>query len=159
MADGKKVLAKVAQPQLQQGETLLGGCRSSGKGGVVKGVAVAGAGGAAGGAIGGAMSSGHGSGESIAAGVPQDRIFWIGVSERRLLYFGVSAFSSKPKKFVGQTPLELIASVEVKGQMATRRLTLNFVDGSSASVDLYRTSSPDSLQSALAAVLPGKVDG
>jgi hypothetical protein len=155
MADGKKVLEGLATPLLAPGEVLLGGCRSSGKGGVAKNVAAAGVGGAVGGAIAGAAGGRAGGG--VATGVPQDKIFWIGATNQRLLYFGVSAFSSKPKKFVGETPLQLVDSVAVKKQMATKRLTFTFTDGSSAAVDLYRASSPDSLQQALETALPGKV--
>ncbi|WP_446666124.1 hypothetical protein [Flexivirga sp. B27] len=156
MADGKKVLSGLATPLLTAGEELLGGCRSAGKGAVAKSAAAAGIAGAVGGTIDG-MTGGKRSG-GIASDVPQERIFWIGATNQRLLYFGVSAFSSKPKRFVGETSLQLVESVDVKKQMATRRLTFTFTDGSSASVDLYRASSPDSLQSALEAALPGKVN-
>ena len=156
MADARKHLAKPMAELLVPGEELLGGCRAAGKNGIAKGVAGGAIGGAVGGAIAGAMS---GSGTSGGAGgaVPQDRVFWVGATNQRLVYFGTGALSGKPKNLRGETPLDAVASVSVSGKMATKRMRLEFKDGSSATVDLYRSSSPDSLTAALEQVLPGRV--
>jgi len=148
MADGKTSLAKPMAALLAADEQLLGGCKAAGKNAILK-TAV---GGAAGAAIAGGKRSG-----GLSDAVPQDKVFWIGATNRRLVYFGVGAFTSKPKKFRGETPLAAITSVAVKRQKLTRRLTFTFQDGTSAVVDLYRANSPDSLQSALEQLLPGKV--
>ena len=158
--DGTKALADLMQTMFAPGEEMLGACKASGKNGIAKSVAGGVAGGAVGGAVGGAISgaiSSSNRSDGVGAEVPQDKLFWVGATNRRLVYFGVGAFSSKPKKFQGETPLDAVASVAVARKLASRRLTIEFKDGSSATVDLYRASSPDSLQSALERALPGRV--
>lgn len=158
--DGTKLLTELMGAELAPGEEVLGACKATGKNGIAKGIAggVAGGavGGAVGGAIGGALSASKQAGGSGAV-VPQDNVFWVGATNRRLLYFGTGAVSSKPKKFRGDTPLDEVASVSFARKMTTRRLTITFQDGSAATVDLYRASSPDSLQAAMERVLPGRV--
>lgn len=147
MADGKTTLTKPMAELLEPGEELLGGCKAAGKNAVMK-TAV---GGLAAAAIPGSSSGGLG------AAVPQDKVFWIGATNRRLVYFGVGLFTSAAKKYRGATPLDAVQSVVVTRQKLSRRLTMTFADGSSTVVDLYRANSPDQLQAALEQVLPAKV--
>lgn len=155
MADGRTTLTKPMADLLAPGEELLGGCKSAGMNGALKS-AVAGAGGLVGGVVGSAIPGSAPAG-GYAAIVPQDKVFWIGATNRRLVFFGVGALTSAPKKFRGETPLEAIESVTVTPRKISRRLTLAFSDGSSTAVDLYRANSPDQLQQALQQVLPGRV--
>jgi hypothetical protein len=148
MADGKTSLTKPMAAILRPGEVLLGGCKAAGKNAVLKGAI----GGLASAAIPGSKSAGLG------AVVPQEKIFWIGATNQRLVYFGVGAFTSAPKDFRGETPLEAVQSVAVTRQAVSRRLTITFADGSSTVVDLYRANSPDQLQAALEQLLPGRVN-
>ncbi len=158
--DGTKLLTELMQDKVAPGEEVLGACKATGKGGIGKniagGVASGAVGGAVGGAIGGALSASK-QADGLGAAVPQDKVFWVGVTNQRLVYFGVGVFSSKPKTFQGETPLDAVASVAIARKMATRRVTFEFTDGSAATVDLYRASSPDSLQSGLEQALPGRV--
>jgi len=149
VADGKKSLTKPMDALLNPGEQLLGGCKAAGKNAVFKGAV----GGAASALIPGEKSSG------IGAAVPQLRVFWIGATDQRLVFFDTGAFSSKPRSFKGDIALSSVADVEVGKRGPFRRLTLTFTDGSSATVDLYRANSPDQLQEALEQLLPGKVHG
>ncbi len=148
MADGRTTLTKPMAELLQPGEELLGGCKAAGKNAVIKSTV----GGLAAAAISGSPDTG-----GAASVVPQDKVFWIGATNQRLVYFGVGALTSAPKSFRGGTPLSAIASVFVTKQKIFRRLTFQFTDGSSSVVDLYRANSPDQLQSALEQVLPGRV--
>ena len=147
MADGKTTLTKPMESLLEPGEHLLGGCKAAGKNAVLK-TAV---GGLASAAIPGSSAAG------LRAAVPQDKVFWIGATNRRLVYFGVGALTSAPKKYRGATPLDAVQSIAVSRQKLSRRLTITFADGSSTVVDLYRANSPDQLQEALEQVLPGRV--
>jgi len=147
MADGKTSLTKPMAQMLRPGENLIGGCKAAGKNAVLK-TAV---GGLASAAIPGSRSGGLG------AVVPQDKVFWIGATDQRLVYFGVGAFTSAPKKLRGETPLDAVQSVAVTRQKLSRRLTIAFTDGSSTEADLYRANSPDQLQAALEQLLPGRV--
>ena len=147
MADGKTSLTKPMAEMLRPGEELVGGCKAAGQNAVLK-TAV---GGLASAAIPGSRSGGLG------AVVPQEKVFWIGATNQRLVYFGVGAFTSAPKKLRGETPLDAVQSVGVTRQLISRRLTIAFTDGSSTVVDLYRANSPDQLQAALEQLLPGRV--
>jgi len=147
MADGKTSLTKPMAEILRPGEQLIGGCKAAGKNAVLKTTV----GGLASAAIPGSRSDGLG------ALVPQDKVFWIGATNQRLVYFGVGLFTSAPKKLRGETPLEAVTSVAVTRQKLSRRLTIGFADGSSTAVDLYRANSPDQLQAALEQLLPGRV--
>jgi len=149
VADGKKSLTKPMEAQLKPGEQLLGGCKAAGKNAVLKGVV----GGAASALIPGGKSSG------LAGAVPQLKVFWVGATNQRLVFFDTGMFSSKPRSFKGDSPLSSITDVEVRKRAAFRRLTITFTDGSSSTVDLYRANSPDQLQEALEQLLPGKVRG
>ena len=148
MADGRTTLEQPMSTMLAPGEELLGGCKAAGKNAVIK----TSVGGVAGALIAGGRRSG-----GIGDVVPQDKVFWIGATNQRLVYFGVGALTSKPKDFRGETPLAAVVGVEVSRNKIFRRLAIGFADGSSAVVDLYRANSPDSLQTALEQVLPGKV--
>jgi hypothetical protein len=147
MADGKTTLTKPMAEMLRPGEELVGGCKAAGKNAVLK----TSVGGLAAAAIPGSRSAGLG------AVVPQDKVFWVGVTNQRLVYFGVGALTSAPKKFRGETPLDAVQSVAVTRQKLSRRLSIAFNDGSSTALDLYRANSPDQLQSALEQLLPGRV--
>ena len=147
MADGKKSLTKPMAEMLRPGEQLVGGCKAAGKNAVLK-TAI---GGLASAAIPGSRSGGLG------AVVPQEKVFWIGATTQRLVYFGVGAFTSAPKDLRGETPLEAVQSIAVARQALARRLSIAFTDGSSTVVDLYRANSPDQLQAALEQLLPGRV--
>ena len=147
MADGKTSLTKPMTEMLRPGEQLIGGCKAAGQNAVLKGAV----GGLASAAIPGSRSGGLG------AVVPQDKVFWIGATNQRLVYYGVGALTSAPKQLKGETPLEAVAAITVGKGKVFRRLTLTFVDGSTSIVDLYRANSPDQLQQALQQVLPGRV--
>jgi hypothetical protein len=149
MADGKRSLTKPMAELLRPGEELIGGCKAAGKNAVLKGAV----GGLASAAIPGSRSGGLG------AVVPQDKVFWIGATNQRLVYFDVGLFTSAPKRLQGETPLEAVQSVAVTRQKLSRRLDFAFTDGSSTTVDLYRANSPDQLQAALEQLLPGRVTG
>lgn len=155
MADGKTTLTKPMFALLAPGEELLGGCKAAGKNAALK----AGVGAALTGATGHIVRvGGAGAPEGgWAAVVPQDRVFWIGATTSRLVYWGVGALTSKPKDFRGETPLSAIASVTATKRTAFRRMDIAFVDGSATVVDLYRANSPDSLLDALDRLLPGKI--
>ena len=148
MADGKTTLTKPMAQMLGPGEELLGGCKAAGKNAVIKTTI----GGAIGAAIPGVENAG-----GLGAVVPQDKVFWIGATNHRLVYFGVGALTSAPKKFRGESPLAAIHSISITRQKISRRLTIAFTDGTSSVVDLYRANSPDQLQAALEQVLPGRV--
>ena len=147
MADGKTSLTKPMTEMLRPGEVLIGGCKAAGKNAVLK-TAV---GGLASAAIPGSRSGGLG------AVVPQEKVFWIGAPTQRRDDFGVGMFTSAPKKFRGETPLDAVQSVAVTRQKLSRRLSIAFNDGSATAVDLYRANSPDQLQAALEQLLPGRV--
>jgi hypothetical protein len=149
VADGKKSLTRPMQSQLAPGEQLLGGCKAAGKNAVLKSAI----GGVAGALIPGSTSDG------LAAAIPQLKIFWVGATDQRLVFFDTGAFSSKPRSFRGDVALGSISDVEVGNRGPFRRLTVTFTDGSSSTVDLYRANSPGQLQEALEQVLPGKVHG
>lgn len=155
MADGKTTLTKPVSALLTPGEELLGGCKASGKNAALK----AGVGAALTGATGRIVNVGGGAAPEggWAAAVPQDRVFWIGVTSSRLVYWGVGAMTSKPKDFRGETPLPAITSVTATKRTAFHRLEMAFVDASTTVVDLYRANSPDSLLQALDELLPGKI--
>jgi hypothetical protein len=154
MADGKKTLTKPMSELLDPGEELLGGCKAAGKNAALK----AGVGAALTGATGRIVAMGGGAPEGgWASVVPQDRVFWIGATSARLVYWGVGALTSKPKDLRGETPLSAIASVTATKRTAFHRLDIVFVDETATVVDLYRANSPDSLLQALNQLLPGRV--
>ncbi|GAB2461282.1 hypothetical protein [Jatrophihabitans fulvus] len=152
MADVLGKLEPVVGPLLQPGETLLGGCKCAGMNAALKAGLSAG-GGVIGDVAGSALGSGAGSG-GYGAAVPQVKVFWIAVTNLRLIYFSVGALTSGPKKYAGEAPISTVQNVVIKPGKIFRRFTIVFTDGTQATVDAYRASNPDSLQESLARVLP-----
>jgi len=156
MADGKTTLEKPMAELMGPGEQLLGGCKAAAKGAVLKGTVGGALGGAAGALVADSLKGKQPEG-GFATVVPKDRIYWVGATNQRLVYFKVGAMTSKPKAFAGDTPLEAVSEVKVSSKGVFRRLDMTFADGSATSINLYRANSPESLLSALREVLPGKL--
>ncbi len=141
MANWTKKLGKVASDELEAGEELRSAVFLQPAGTTTKMVA-RGVGGVVGGAL--AARSGGTATELVtdsgrAATMP-DAATVLGLTDRRLLVYGHSSLSGKPKGLKLTMPVDDLAGVDVEKQKATFKFVIHFVDGSASVYEAPRVS-------------------
>lgn len=137
MANWEKKIKSGGGKDLHPGENLLGGVMLNPSGTTTKMVAT-GVGGIVGAAIADKMRDGSGrdggdgeelvSDAGLAAQLPDERI-WLGLTPTRLLVWGHSTLSGKPKGLKTTLQRSDLVRVELEKMKATYSATLRFADG------------------------------
>ena len=134
MANWTKKLSKVAKDDLEAGEQLRAAVFLQPSGTTTKMVAT-GVGGIVGGAIasrkGGATATELVTDSGTAATMP-DAATVLGLTDRRVLVYGHSMMSGKPKGLKSTMPASELTAVEFEKQKATYRYVLHFADGTAS---------------------------
>lgn len=80
-------------------------------------------------------------GEGITLEIPAGKAV-LGLTAQRLLVFGHSALSGRPKGLNASIPLDQIASINVDQGKLAGKMLITFVDESSVDFDVVKTSGP-----------------
>jgi hypothetical protein len=132
MADWNKRISKAAKDELQPGEEIVAAVFLQPAGTMGQAVARG-----AGGAVAKAVIAGRGGdgGQTAVDGAIarefHDVATVLGLTQHRLLVFGYSSLTGKPKGFKHSLPAHALRSVSVEKQKATYRFQMAFEDGSS----------------------------
>lgn len=133
MANWTKKLSKVAKDDLEAGEQLRAAVFLQPSGTTTKMVATG-----VGGIVGGALASRTGGTatelvtDSGTAATMPDTATVLGLTDRRVLVYGHSTMSGKPKGLKSTMAASDLAAVEVEKQKATFRFVLHFTDGTAS---------------------------
>lgn len=146
MPDIAKKIRKKCSAQLDVGESVLAGVVVQPPGSMAKQMG-AGIGGLAGAAIAGKMASKHqviSEGErsaGVAATIPAKKCV-VGVTERRLLVFGMNIWTGAPKGLLSAVPLTEVADVTADHGKVASKVVVRFRDGSAVGFEVARTVKP-----------------
>lgn len=146
MIDFGKKITKSCKDDLEAGETVLAGTFVQQPGAIRRQVAFGAIGGAVGAVVGEAMANKRVSettpeGEGMMVDIPKGKAV-LGVTDRRLLVFGHSAMSGKPKGLNAAFPLDQVSSITEDVGKLTGKLVINFTDGSAIDFDVVKTAKP-----------------
>ncbi len=142
MASWTKKIGKAAQGELEPGERIIEGVFLQPAGTTGRSVARG-----VGGVVGQALASKVGGGTAtelvtdagVAATMPEAATV-LGLTDRRLLVFGHSSLSGRPKGLKLTLPTADLVRVEVDKQKATYRFVMHFGDGTASIYEAPRTS-------------------
>ncbi len=147
MIDFTKKIHKHCADDLEPGEEVLASTFGQPPGAIRRQVAFGAIGGAVGAVAGDALAnkrikdSDQRDGEGITMDIPKGKAV-LGLTSQRLLVFGHSAMSGRPKGLNAAIPLDQIQSINVdQGKMAGKML-ITFADGSSVDFDIVKTAGP-----------------
>lgn len=147
MIDFAKKINKHCAQDLLPGEEVLAATFGQPPGAIRRQVAFGAIGGAVGAIAGEALASkrikdsDQKSGEGITLDIPAGKAV-LGLSAQRLLVFGHSALSGRPKGLNASIPLDQVKSIEVDQGKLAGKMLITFVDGSSVDFDIVETSGP-----------------
>ncbi len=147
MIDFAKKINKHCADDLHPGEEVLAATFGQPPGAIRRQVAYGAVGGAVGAIAGEALAnkrieqSDQNSGEGITLDIPKGKAV-LGLSAQRLLVFGHSALSGRPKGLNASIPLDQIQSIDVDQGKLAGKMLITFVDGSSVDFDIVKTSGP-----------------
>lgn len=85
----------------------------------------------------------------VAADIPDKRLV-LGLTSRRLLVWGHSTMSGKPKGLEAAIPLDRVLAVEAEKGKLAHRLVVAFDDGSGIQVEAPKVGKPDDFVAAFA---------
>jgi len=145
--DFVKKIHKHCAEDLQPGEQVLAATFGQPPGAIRRQVALGAIGGAVGAVAGEALAnkrikdSDQRDGEGITLDIPKGKAV-LGLSAQRLLVFGHSTMSGRPKGLNASIPLDQIASIDVDQGKLTGKMLITFVDDSSIDFDIVKTSGP-----------------
>ncbi|MEQ8841207.1 MAG: hypothetical protein RIB98_09505 [Acidimicrobiales bacterium] len=146
MIDFGKKITKSCGDDLEPGETVLAGTFVQPAGAIRRQVAY----GAIGGVIGAVVSQKAGekranetptAEEGIVIDIPPGKAV-LGLTDRRLLVFGHSAMTGRPKGLNAAIPLDQVAGVTHESGKLTGKLLVSFADGTSIDFDVVKTAKP-----------------
>ena len=147
MIDFVKKIHKHCADDLEPGEQILASTFGQPPGAIRRQVAWGAVGGAVGAIAGEALASKRQDdseqqrGEGITLDIPEGKAV-LGLSALRLLVFGHSTLSGRPKGLNASIPLDQIQSIEVDQGKLAGKMLITFVDGSSVDFDIVKTSGP-----------------
>lgn len=81
--------------------------------------------------------------QGIAARIPTDEALVFGLTSRRLLVWGHSRMSGKPKGFKAEVPLSRVAGIEAEKQKLAHKMVILFNDGSGTLVEAPNLGKPE----------------
>ncbi|MCB1012877.1 MAG: hypothetical protein KDB15_14520 [Microthrixaceae bacterium] len=147
MIDFVKKINKHCADDLEPGEEVLASTFGQPPGAIRRQVAWGAIGGAVGALTGDALAnqrikdSEQRTGEGITVEIPAGKAV-LGLSTQRLLVFGHSAMSGRPKGLNASIPLEQIQSIDVDQGKLAGKMLITFVDGTSVDFDIVKTAGP-----------------
>lgn len=147
MIDFVKKINKHCADDLEPGEEVLASTFGQPPGAIRRQVAWGAIGGAVGALTGDALAnqrikdSDQRTGEGITVEIPAGKAV-LGLSSQRLLVFGHSAMSGRPKGLNASIPLEQIQSIDVDQGKLAGKMLITFVDGTSVDFDVVKTAGP-----------------
>lgn len=147
MIDFVKKINKHCADDLEPGEEVLASTFGQPPGAIRRQVAWGAIGGAVGALTGDALAnqrikdSEQRTGEGITVEIPAGKAV-LGLSAQRLLVFGHSAMSGRPKGLNASIPLEQIQSIDVDQGKLAGKMLITFVDGTSVDFDVVKTAGP-----------------
>ena len=147
MIDFVKKINKHCADDLEPGEEVLASTFGQPPGAIRRQVAWGAIGGAVGALTGDALAnqrikdSEQRTGEGITVEIPAGKAV-LGLSTQRLLVFGHSAMSGRPKGLNASIPLEQIQSIDVDQGKLAGKMLITFVDGTSVDFDVVKTAGP-----------------
>ena len=147
MIDFVKKINKHCADDLEPGEEVLASTFGQPPGAIRRQVAWDAIGGAVGALTGDALAnqrikdSDQRTGEGITVEIPAGKAV-LGLSSQRLLVFGHSAMSGRPKGLNASIPLEQIQSIDVDQGKLAGKMLITFVDGTSVDFDIVKTAGP-----------------
>ena len=147
MIDFVKKINKHCADDLEPGEEVLASTFGQPPGAIRRQVAWGAIGGAVGALTGYALAnqrikdSEQRTGEGITVEIPAGKAV-LGLSAQRLLVFGHSAMSGRPKGLNASIPLEQIQSIDVDQGKLAGKMLITFVDGTSVDFDIVKTAGP-----------------
>lgn len=147
MIDFTKKIHKHCADDLEPGEEILASTFGQPPGAIRRQVAFGAIGGAVGAVVGEAVAnkriedSEQNNDQGITLEIPAGKAV-LGLSPQRLLVFGHSALSGRPKGLNASIPLDQISSIEVDEGKLAGKMLITFVDDSSVDFDIVKTSGP-----------------
>ena len=147
MIDFVKKINKHCADDLEPGEEVLASTFGQPPGAIRRQVAWGAIGGAVGALTGDALAnqrikdSEQRTGEGITVEIPAGKAV-LGLSTQRLLVFGHSAMSGRPKGLNASIPLEQIQSIDVDQGKLAGKMLITFIDGTSVDFDVVKTAGP-----------------
>ena len=147
MIDFTKKIHKHCADDLEPGEEIVASTFGQPPGAIRRQVAFGAVGGAIGAVAGEALAnkriqdSDQTPGEGMTVAIPAGKAV-LALSAQRLLVFGHSALSGRPKGLNASIPLEHIASIEVDQGKLAGKMLITFVDETSVDFDIVKTSGP-----------------
>lgn len=147
MIDFVKKINKHCAGDLEPGEEVLASTFGQPPGAIRRQVAWGAIGGAVGAITGDALAnqrikdSDQRTGEGITVEIPAGKAV-LGLSNQRLLVFGHSAMSGRPKGLNASIPLEQIQSIDVDQGKLAGKMLITFVDGTAVDFDIVKTAGP-----------------
>ncbi|MEZ5348612.1 MAG: hypothetical protein R2714_05385 [Microthrixaceae bacterium] len=147
MIDFVKKINKHCADDLEPGEEVLASTFGQPPGAIRRQVAWGAIGGAVGALTGDALAnqrikdSDQRTGEGITVEIPAGKAV-LGLSSQRLLVFGHSAMSGRPKGLNASIPLEQIQSIDVDQGKLAGKMLITFIDGTSVDFDVVKTAGP-----------------
>lgn len=148
MIDFANKIQKHCADDLEPGEEVLAATFGQPPGAIRRQVALGAIGGAVGAVAGEALAnrrlknSDQTEGdEGMMLEIPKGKAV-LGLSAQRLLVFGHSAMSGRPKGLNASIPLDQIQSIEVDQGKLAGKMLITFADGTSIDFDIVKTSGP-----------------
>ncbi len=147
MIDFVKKINKHCAGDLLPGEQVLASTFGQPPGAIRRQVAWGAVGGAVGAVAGEAMAnkriqdSPERTGEGIHLDIPEGKAV-LGLTDQRLLVFGHSSLSGRPKGLNAAVPLDQIQSIAVDQGNLAGKMLITFVDGTSVDFDVVKTAGP-----------------
>ena len=148
MIDFVKKIHKHCADDLEPGEEVLAATFGQPPGAIRRQVAFGAIGGAVGAVAGEALankrikdSDQSVGNEGIVLDIPKGKAV-LGLSAQRLLVFGHSAMSGRPKGLNASVPLDQVQSIEVDQGKLAGKMLITFADGTSVDFDIVKTSGP-----------------
>ncbi|MCB1271356.1 MAG: hypothetical protein KDB31_08030 [Microthrixaceae bacterium] len=147
MVDFVKKIHKHCADDLEPGEQVLATTFGQPPGAIRRQVAWGALGGAVGAIAGDALAnkriddSEQHRGEGITLQIPEGKAV-LALSAQRLMVFGHSTLSGRPKGLNASIPLEQIQSIRVDQGKLAGKLVITFADGTSVDFDVVKTAGP-----------------
>ncbi len=152
MIDFGKKIAKHCGDDLESGETVIAGTFVQPPGAIRQQVAYGAIGGVVGMVVGEKMAKKRaeenpsegietGDGAGIDIDIPPGKAV-LGITDRRLLVFGHSAMSGRPKGLNASIPLDQVRDIVHESGKLTGKLLVSFADGTTVDFDVVKTAKP-----------------
>lgn len=146
MIDFAKKIRKSCSDDLEEGETVIAGTFVQPPGAIRRQVAFGAIGGAVGAVVGDKIAEKRANEnpvaeEGIVVDIPPGKAV-LGITDRRLLVFGHSTMSGKPKGLNAAFPLDQVADITVETGKLAGKLMVTFADGTSIDFDVVKTAKP-----------------